>query len=88
MWAMPETRPVCLLDARCAGFCVRGTDVRGRDQVLLCEIMCIHDVGSLTLPLLYGVALERICLRGTLCALGALLFVDLGSSLLYRGGEW
>lgn len=59
VWAMPETRPVCLLDARCAGFCVRGTDVRGRDQVLLCEIMCIHDVGSSTLPLLCGVG---VCL--------------------------
>lgn len=57
VWAMPETRPVCLLDARRAGFCVRGTDVRGRDQVLLCEILCIHDVGSSTLSLLCGVGL-------------------------------
>lgn len=54
---MPETRPVCVLDALRAGFCVRGTDVRGRDRVLLCEIMCIHDVGSSILPLLCGVGL-------------------------------
>lgn len=45
--AMPETGPVCLWDARPAGFCVRGTDVRGTDQVLFCEMMCIHDVGQL-----------------------------------------
>lgn len=48
---MSETGPVCLLDARPAGFCVRGTDVRGRDQVLLCEMMCIHAVAQLDPPL-------------------------------------
>lgn len=51
---MPETGPVCLLDARPAGFCVRSTNVRGRDQVLLCEMMCIHDVRQLDPALAAG----------------------------------
>lgn len=33
-----------MLDARPAGFCVKGTDVGERDQVLLCEVMCVHDI--------------------------------------------
>lgn len=46
--------PVCLLDARPAGFCVRITNIRGRDQVLLCEMMCIHDVRQLDPALAAG----------------------------------
>lgn len=48
---MPETGPVCLFDARPAGFCVRGAAVGGRDQMLPCEIMCIPDVEQLDSPL-------------------------------------
>lgn len=81
-----------LWGARCAGFCVRGTDVSGRDQVLLCEIMCIHDVGSLTLPLLCGVRLhvstgEDLSVWHPVCTGGPCFFVDMGIYLLYRGGE-
>ena len=67
MWAVPETGPVCLLDARSAAFCVRGTDVRGRDQVLLCEMMCIHDVGQLSGPLAVHSRTAPQHLRAVVC---------------------